>query len=351
MIESLVVAVCLLLNAFFAAFEMAFVALSKSELRGRARSGDKQAVILLALRNNPERTLSVLQIGISLVGAAAAAAGGAGASASLAPMLMTKFEFSRLAAELTSLGLVVVPIAFLSVVVGELVPKTLALRQPMKIALRGARWVLYVERAFKPLIRFFEWSTRKIIAIFFKKAKQVEETDRTTIEIDNLSPIHQKFVLNMADIEKKKINDIFLPWSQVNFVHKSEAVNGVLQMVLRSGHTRLPVLDDGKVVGVLHTKEFLSLKEGGGQNWLELVRPVIRVHTSDSALGVMRILQEKRSHMAIVYDKSKSEIFGIITLEDILEEVVGDIYDEDDDGQIHKVYAAKIKSRIFSKPN
>jgi putative hemolysin len=344
--EIIVVAICLFLNALFAAYEMAFVALPRPELRGLARAGNKKAQKILVLRENPERTLSAIQVGITLVGAVAAAVGGAGAGETLEPYLIQTFEMPERAAEALALSLVVIPITFLSVVVGELVPKSLALRNPAKIVLAGAGALFVVDRVFSPIISLLEWSTKKILKIFFKKSKAPIATEQGPIEIDSLSDVHQKFMLNMAGIEKRKIKEILLPWVQVDSVQIKASVEEVTQLVVSSGHTRLPVKDEDTVLGLLHAKEFIALKESGGSNWQALVRPVLFVQPSDSALGVMRFLQDKRSHMAVVLGHF-GERLGIVTLEDILEEIVGDIFDEDDDGRVRKVYSSKVKSRVI----
>jgi putative hemolysin len=191
-----------------------------------------------------------------------------------------------------------------------------------------------------------EWSTKKILKVFFKKSKAALPSDQAPIEIDSFSPVHQRFMLNMADIEKKRIEDILLPWLQVVSVQKSSSMDEVTQAVVGSGHTRLPVKENGHIAGLLHTKEFIALKESGLSNWQTLIRPALVVQPKDSALGVMRLLQDKRSHMAMVVSPSGQRL-GIVTLEDILEEVVGDIFDEDDDGIVRKVYVAKVKSRVI----
>jgi putative hemolysin len=344
--EIVVVAICLFLNALFAAYEMAFVSVPRSELRGLARSGSKAAKALISLREHPERTLSAIQVGITLVGAIAAAVGGAGASETLEPYFMQTLNMSERTAEVLSVTLVVIPITYLSVVVGELVPKTLALRNPTKIVLAGASVLFVADRVLSPIISLLEWSTKKILKIFFRKSTAPPPSDHAPIEIDSLSPVHQKFMLNMADIEKKRIKDILLPWAQVVSVQKTSSMEEVTQLVITSGHTRLPVKDNGHVAGLLHTKEFNALKESGELNWNVLIRPVLQVQPTDSALGVMRLLQDKRNHMAVVVS-STGERLGIVTLEDILEEVVGDIFDEDDDERVQKVYAAKVKSRVI----
>ncbi len=138
--EWIVVLVCLFLNALLAAAEIAFVTLTRAQLREVAKSGKKSALTLIELRENPERTLSVMQIGISLVGALAAAVGGAEAHQTIAPYFQMRFDLSDTTARVLSLLTVVVPITILSVVFGELVPKTLIKYFcPWWISLNGRR--------------------------------------------------------------------------------------------------------------------------------------------------------------------------------------------------------------------
>ncbi len=344
--EIVVIFVCLILNALFAAYEMAFVSVPKAELRKLARTGDQRAKVLISLRENPERTLSIIQVGITLVGAIAAVVGGAGASESIEPYFIQNLGFSESVAEAISVILVVLPITFLSVVIGELVPKTLALRNPKKIVLAGARWLLIFDKALSPIIGVLEWSTHLLIKIFFKRSKGEEVVSHTTIEIDSFSPVHQKLILNMAGIENKKIKDILLPWNQVLSIKDSFGIEEVLAVVISSGHTRLPVTNNGSVVGILHTKEFVALRESGEKVWQSIIRPTLIIKPLDSALGVLRLMQEKRNHMAVVFSPS-NERLGIVTLEDIFEEVFGDIFDEDDDGKVRKIFAAKAKIRFI----
>lgn len=342
----IVVSLCLALNAVLAAYEMAFVSISKSELRALARGGDKRAKSLLELRENPERTLSIIQIGITLVGALAAAVGGASATENIEPYFINQIGLSERVSEIASIMLIVVPLAYLSVVVGELVPKSLALRNPRKIVLGGSGTLFVADRILAPLVTLLEWSTKFILSIFFHKQKPEENLPQTSIEIDSFSPVHQHFMLNMAHIEKKTIKDIMLPWDQVNHVQNTDSVEEVAQVVLSSGHTRLPVKDSGHVIGVLHTKEFMALRESGEKNWQSIVRPVFAVKPTDFALGVLRLMQEKRNHMCIVFSPTGLRL-GIVTIEDILEEIVGDIFDEDDDGRVRKIFVTRTKDKLI----
>lgn len=346
MIEEIsIVAACLILNALFAAYEMAFVSVPKSSLRKLSREGNKSAKRLLALRENPERTLSIIQIGITLVGAIAAAIGGVGATGTIVPYFMQSLGLRETFAEVLAVLLIVLPITYLNVVVGELVPKTLALRNPTKIVLKGAETLFIFDRILSPVVSALEWSTKKILKIFFNKAQTAEIAQSTSIEIDSFSPAHQKFIINMVEIEKKQIKDVMITWDKVNYVKQTDDIQTVLQVVLTSGHTRLPVVDNGYVLGILHTKEFVALKESGEQNWQGIVRPAVNVHFNDAALRVLRMMQEKRNHMFIVVS-STAERVGIVTLEDIIEEIVGDIFDEDEDGTVRRIFASRARRKL-----
>lgn len=347
MVEALIILVCLFLNAILAAYEMAFVAVSKPELKGLAKLGSKDASRLLLLRTHPERTLSVIQLGLTFSSAVAAAVGGMGAVNNLEPYFMFHLGLSHGLAKALGIILVVIPLTYLSVVLGELVPKTLALRHPTRIVMWGAKALFWADRAFSPLIFALEWSTKLILKNVFHRAKTDMNLPEVSIEIGELSPVHQKFMLNMADIERKKIKDILVPWDQVNFVQKTDSMAEVSQMVVSSAHTRLPVLENNRIVGILHTKEFIALKESGAMAWQSIIRQVLKVQSTDSALGVLRLMQEKRNHMTVVFSPF-GERLGIVTLEDILEEIIGDIFDEDDDGIVRRVFSSRTRNRMIS---
>jgi putative hemolysin len=347
MLELIVICVCLLLNAILAAYEMAFVSASRPALRSLAQAGSNRAKRLLALRENPERTLSVIQLGITAVGAIAAAIGGAGASDSIEPYFIDQLGFHEPSAELAAVLVVVTPITFLSVVIGELVPKSLALRNPIKIALVGSRWIALADRWLSPIVHLLEASTKFILTMFFhSQGDQSNQVESDTIDLHTLTPQHQKYIMNLFQIEQRRIKEIMIPWGQVNTVNSADQYDEINRVILNSGHTRLPVTENGMIIGILHAKEFTAFKEAGNVDWKTIVRPAVTIALTDSALKVMRQLQEKRHHMAIVSDHMAPPL-GIVTLEDILEEIVGDIYDEDDDGRIRNAIMAKSRAKSF----
>jgi putative hemolysin len=345
MAEIIIIAVCLVLNALFAAYEMAFVSIPKPELRRLVRNGNKEAQRILNLRENPERTLSIIQIGITLVGAVSAAVGGAGAAESIEPYFQNQFRMTESMAEFISILLVVLPLTYLSVVIGELVPKSLALKNPVRIALLGSRPLLIADRIFSPAVSFLEWSTKQILRFVFPRSKNAAPVPETSLEIDALPQHHQEAVLNLAHIERRRIKDIFVPWKDVNFIRSTDTMEDVVPVIFASGHTRLPVTDNGSVAGILHTKEFLAFRETGSNDWMSIIRPSLTIQLTDSVLAILRLMQSKRNHMAIVVSPT-GERLGIVTLEDISEEIWGDIFDEDDDSRIRKIFANRVKVKI-----
>ncbi|MEX5217221.1 MAG: hemolysin family protein [Nitrospira sp.] len=344
MIEVVVIVVCLLCNAMLAAAEMAFVAVSRPVLRQLARQGHKKAVLLLALREVPERTLSVIQIGITVVGALAGAVGGAGAEELLSPILETRFGISASAADTISIALVVVPLVYFTVVIGELMPKSLALRNSLKVALFAAPWLAAFDKLLGPIVTLLEWSTKRLLQLLralrlwdsgqTQELKASDQVD-TTVSLETLSSQHRQYVLNLVDLESKTMKEIFVPWSSVVTIESTQPPNEVERVILTSGHTRLPVMGGGRVIGILNSKEFMALRASSGEDWAPLVRPPVVLQAGTPLLTGLRSLQERRMHMGVVY--ADRVLLGIVTLEDILEEVIGEIYDEDDDGKLKRL--------------
>jgi len=345
-IEFVVVLICLIFNAILSCVEMAFVSVGRPLLRQMASAGNTDARRLLALRENPERTLSVLQIGITLVGVISAAVGGAGAEEILSPLLQTRFELGEGPAEALAILIVVVPITVLSVVLGELVPKTVALKRPLSIALFSSRWLALADAVLAPLVGVMEWTTKQILRIFFRRLRPERHSDsESSVELGNLSDVHRQYVINLVQLEKKQMRDVMLPWDKVVTMGAAQSLAEAASALLASGHSRIPVIDQGEVKGFLYSKEFMIFSATGNDNWTSILRPILSVRDTDSLLRVMRTMQEKRNHLSLVYS-AENKLLGIVTLEDILEEVVGEIYDEDDDGRLKALLASSGKLRF-----
>lgn len=355
MSEILVVVICLALNAILAAVEMAFVTVTRPRLREQARKGNKDAKRILMLRENPERTLSVIQVGLTLSGAVAAAVGGVGAAESMGPWIASLYGLDVDTGKIIALVAVVLPLTYLNVVIGELVPKALALRHPMFILKWTAKPLMASEKIFSPVVTMLERSTRSILRLLRIGSKPAsvssEASDEdSSSELGKLSHQTRRYVLNLVDLEHKTIEDVGIEWDQVLSINSDDPPELVEAKVLESGHTRLPVIDrlSGEVLGLLNTKEFMLWRATGETDWARLVRPAIRISKNLPILHALSRMQDRNSRLCVFYDEG--ELAGIVTVEDIFEEIIGDLFDEDDDETVKRILAARAKMRRYNRP-
>ncbi len=279
MVELLLIAVCVALNGMFSALEMAFVSASRLDLATDTHPADTRVQRLLRLRQTPERTLSVIQIGITLVGIVSGAIGGAGAQRFLGPQLVRLFGLSAGVAQAAALVMVAVPLVFVTVVFGELVPKVFALRHPRPIALAGVRWLRMMERVLLPLVRLLSWVTRTIVSVIPAPAAM-----QTGPRAGGAAA--PSYALNLIDLSRRYVRDAMVPWSATTKADAAMPSQAVAQLALSSGHTRLPVVRDGRVMGLLHTKELMRFLAAGEHDWHLLIRPAVMVSTGDGLLTV-----------------------------------------------------------------
>lgn len=329
-IELIIIAICLFLNAVLSCIEMAFVTVSKPYVKQLANTGSKPAARLLGMKNNPERALSVLQVGITLVGIISAAVSGAGAEEVIGPKLSQFFSLNKDNGELLAIAITVIPLTFISVVVGELVPKSIALRFPLKLALLGGHLLVLMDKIFAPFVFLLEISTKFFTRFLFAKFKPERLVDPAReVDLEPLTEAHKQYVFNLIDVNKKSVKDIMIPWEQAARISYSDHHFEVLEKIKSSRHTRLPVLRHEEVIGLLHTKEFISEAEIAKLDWTTLIRTILFLSPTEPILTALKKFQQSKSHLAVV--KKDNVPVGVVTIEDIFEEVVGDIYDEDDD--------------------
>ncbi|GAB4189118.1 MAG: hemolysin family protein [Simkaniaceae bacterium] len=347
MLEIIIIFFCLVLNGVLACAEIAFVSVSKPALRVLVKQGNNKAKRLLQFREKPERILSVIQVGITFLAFLAAAFGGSGATKNIAPHISSAFHVNMTIAIVISNLLIVIPLTYLNVVFSELVPKVLALRRTMYFALATVRWLDFIQKIISPVITVLEWSTRKAADLFFrivKIQKKGEEGEGEVVEIGGLTSSSKQYIFNIVSLEQKTLKQIVIPWENAVIAYDNQSEEDVENIAISSGHTRLPVLRDEKVIGILHTKEFFAFqktKKDMQQTWTVLIRPALKFKEDTFLLTAFRKMQMEQSHMAIVYENETK--IGFITLEDILEQVVGEIYDEDDDREVMRFLRSQRK--------
>lgn len=346
MIELIVIILSIFANAVLSGLEMAFVTVSKAHLKKLAADGSSSAARVLNLKSNPERTLSVLQVGITLVGAISAAVGGASAEENLTPYFMQTFSLSEEVAESLSIASVVLPLTYISVVIGELVPKSIALKFPVRLALTGGLFLMVLDRFFAPFVVIFEYSTKFFTRFLFAKIQTRENIDTTQeVDLDKLNETHKQFVFNLIGLDKRRVRDVMLPWDQVTTVDIEDHAHDVFEKIKAFKHTRIPVLNDGKIAGILYTKEFIAEPELTKIDWRKLIRKAEYLSPNEPIVNTLKKLQNLKSHMGIV--RAGNDVLGIITIEDIFEEFIGEIYDEADETQQLLSSSSKIRSQNF----
>lgn len=343
MVSIIVVLVCLLINALLSGAEMAFVTIDKKLLRKKVLEGDKRALYIESMLLNPERILSVVQIGITLVGVISGAVGGAGAEENLAPYLMGTFSMEEDIAETISILIVVVPLTILSVIIGELVPKSFAIRFGMPIIIALAPGLKLAEKLLGPLVNPMEKATNFIVRLFLSKNPLSALTsDNEEISFKGLRTEFKEYFNNLFDLDSMNVQSTMIPWDKVDTISSTATADEVLEKIVSTRRTRIPVVDYGDVYGYVHAKEFISLSKGGiGENWLSFIRPIHAITPDTKLLMALKTMQKSKAHIMIVGSLDKP--FGILTLEDIIEEVIGDIIDEDEDGKVKHYLRRQLK--------
>lgn len=336
MLELFIILICLVLNAFLSAVEMAFVASSSILLRDQAKKGTKNATKLLEMKNNPERILSVIQIGITLVSSVAAAVGGAGAEDDLRPYLIKHFALSQDTATTLSILIIVIPLTYFSVVFGELLPKAIALRNPIKLAFRTMYLLKLTDRGFRPLVTLLETNTKFLLKLLKIPTNKFSGSDDPE-KIAN-------YAIAIGIDRRIMVKEVMIPMEQVISIHGEMKIEEVAKVITDSGHTRLPVWQEGQIIGALNSKDFNVVMQSCLPNWAMIIREAVFIDENIEILDAFKKLQKNRQHMGIVTNLDVP--IGIVTMEDILEEFLGEIYDEDDDNLARKLFIPKVKKQV-----
>ena len=337
----------LVLNALLAAYEMALASISRTKLSILAQEKRLGAEQALFMKDHMEGSLAVVQIGITLVGAIAAAAGGAGADEMFSPILQEWLSLPKRLADVVSVAVVVVPLSFITIVFAELTPKTFAIKNKEFVTLKFSpvMRVLYsilspIVHIMEALVRFFTQKPLSSKKPDPKEAQQAAMTDlRTAAAIASSSRLfgktEEKIVLSSAMFCIRKIREIQVPLDQVYMLDAADSIADTFVKAHLDMHTRFPVRenpqDPQSIIGYLNFKDiFLSTKMSSGSptSARSIVRPMLRLEADTLISTALEKLMKSKQHICLVTEGDK--ITGILTLEDIFEEMVGEIEDEYD---------------------
>ena len=339
----IVLVILIFINAFFAAAEIAIISLSEAKLKKQAEDGDKKAAKLLKLVQSPERLLSAIQIAITLAGFLSSAFAADTFSDPLVHWLIEDMgcTISQTALNTIVVVAITVVLSYFSLVLGELVPKRLGMKKSEKVARFTVGLVSAVARFFRPIIWFLSKSTNGVLRLMgIDPAAEEEEVSEDEIlmmvdlgeEQGAIEATEKELIENIFEFNNTTAEDVMVHRTHMVMVWVDDTAEDIIKTIRESGMSRFPVYEEDAddIIGILSTREYLLNAQLPHPKTLrELLRPAYFVPESVRTDVLFRDMQSKKVHLSIVVDEYGGTS-GLVTLEDLLEEIVGNIYDEFD---------------------
>ncbi len=340
--EIFLISILILFNGYLSGTEIAVVTARKSRIQQMAESGRRNAKIFLRLKEEPDRFLATIQIGITTVGVLASAVGGATAVKIIKPLLQgLPIKFIAHAAEPISIGMVVVIITYFSVIFGELVPKSIALMHPETIGLWTAKSVDLFSKIASIFVKLLTLSTSLVLLPFGRKpfterAYISEEEVRLLIKEGGkhgvFEPTEEKILQSVFEFTEMSAKEVMVPHTQIVAIQVDQSPKEILSLIEEEQFSRYPVFGKelNDIRGILNAKDFLiTLAKSGTVDIRKTIRPPFFIPETMKISLLLREMQKRRIHMALVVDEYGG-FSGLVTIEDLIEEIVGEIRDEHD---------------------
>lgn len=339
--------VLILVNAFFAMSEIAIISLNDAKLEKQAQEGNKKAKKLLKLTSNPSNFLSTIQIGVTLAGFLSSAS----ASQSFVDMLSDGLEKLSIltkipASVIDGFSLVVITLitSYFSLVLGELVPKRVAMFNPEKISFRIAGILTVVATVTKPFVKVLSVSMNAILRVMgidpnAEPEEVTEEEIRMMVDVGGekgvIEDSQKEMIDNIFEFDDLDAGDIMTHRTEMTAIEVTRSLEEVAELAIENGYSRIPVYEDDpdSIVGVLYAKDLLKYVGHNIPNDLtiaKVMRKALYVPETQSCGDLFKAMNESRTQFAVVVDEYGGTA-GIVTLEDVLESIVGNIQDEYDD--------------------
>lgn len=342
--------VLILINAFFAATETAVVSMNENKVRKQAESGDVKAMQMLKMVESPTQFLSTIQVCITLSGFLASAFAADQFASTLARALhaagVTAISLSAL--NTLCVILITLVLSFFMIVLGELTPKRIALQNPEKVARMSCGVIGVVSKIFKPIVWLLSVSTNGMLRLLRinpgdSSDAVTEEEIRMMVDIGSengaIEQDERTMIENIFEFNNMTAADVMVHRIDVVAIHVDDDKDEIIRLIRESGLSRFPVYDSDidDVIGVLNTRDFLlnaQLEQPKGLR--ELLRSAYLVPETVPADTLFSNMQKQKIHLAIVVDEYGG-MSGIVTMEDLLEEIVGNIYDEFDPSEDNEI--------------
>ena len=339
--ELLIILILILFNGFFALSEIALVSVKKTKMEQLASRGNKRAKIILKLLENPENFLSSVQVGITLIGIVAGAYGGAALTGSVEAYL-ANFTLIQAYAHEIALAIVIGGITYFSIVVGELVPKSIALKNAEGIALFAVPIIKYFTFVTYPFVKLLSFSTRIILGVIGVKEAEDEKISEEDL-IFMLKAAGKQGVLekdetqlhhNLFFFADQRAKSMMTEISEVEWIDSDQPKEAVLGKIKESNHSCFLVSGGSieNVKGIVKTKDFLKFYNTPNFDLKKVITEPIFIHQSTPAFKILNIFKSKKQYFAVVVDEFGS-VKGILTLHDIFEAIIGNLPDEDEEDE------------------
>lgn len=341
-LQLVILVVLIAVNAFFAASEIAIISVNDNKLKKMSEDGDKKAEKLVQLIAQPSSFLATIQVGVTLSGFFASAV----ASESFSTRIIALFAKSSISPTLIrvlSVTVITLLLSYFTLVFGELVPKRIAMQNAEGIALRVAGTLNVIAKIFRPFVALLAVSTNSLVRMFgFDPNKEVnnvtEEEIRMMVDVGEESGVieesEKEMINNVFEFNDRTAGEIMTHRTEISAVESTATLDEVVEIGLNEGFSRIPVYDDDldNIIGILYVKDFLKYVGMQLSNSIDIksiMRPPLFVPETKHCLELFKVLREKKLHMAVVIDEYGGTA-GIVTMEDLLESIVGNIQDEYD---------------------
>jgi CBS domain containing-hemolysin-like protein len=341
-IQLLVVLGLVVLNGFFVASEFAIVKVRSSQLEALEAVGDRKARRAIDVTENLDAYLSATQLGITLASLALGWVGEPFLADLVSPILAKLSITSEPLARTLTVGIAFGIITFLHIVLGELAPKSIAIAKPVPTTLWVSVPLGFFYQLFRPAIWFLNgsatWVLQKILRIRPLSERELahsEEELRVILaqseDAKQVTPIGKEILMNALDLRKRVVRDITTPRKEVVFLNTEDSFNENLTRAIQSRHTRFPLCDGhlDNAIGLVHIKDLLSQMREPAPNLTKIRRDLLPVPEMMPLERLLTFFLSKHAHIALVLDEYGGTV-GVVTLDNVLEEIVGDIQDEFD---------------------
>jgi putative hemolysin len=345
-LELLLVLVLILIGGFFAASEIALITVKRHRLNQLVGEGSRAARVAQRLTEDPSRFLATIQIALTFLGFMASAVGAVALSGSLTNIIQViPLEPIQNAAREISFVLVTMLIALASIIVGELVPKTLALSFADRFAIFVARPIGWFDRILRPVVWFVQTVSNVLVRALggrdrpqagYLSTEELKMLVETGSEQGGIEEDEKEMIHGVIELAETKVHQVMVPRIGIRAIEVHDPIAEVLDMIVRAGHSRVPVYEENldNIIGILYAKDLLPYLRPASPPTAEidiraLVRPAAYVPETKPVDELLHEMRVDKRHIAIVVDEYGGTA-GLITMEDVVEEIVGEIQDEYD---------------------